>query len=275
MVDQSNPIVAGKDYKIEMVKVGDLNIDRTVQRSNIDLKKVERLKRSWNPGAAGVLVVSRRKDRSQVVLDGQHRQMAFAQLSDNQGEIECQVFTDLTLAEEAQLFLDTNFGNQPSLIDKFRVSTVAGNTEAIHITKLIRAFGWDVVNSSNPGSVKAVGALQRIYRLGETLPLEPHLLHATMMVVTHAWGLDTEGVQAVILEGVAAVIEENDTNLDLKVLETRLARYPGGPSGLHVDATQLAAIKARRVSMAVAEQITDHYNKTAKGKPLPQWRRRK
>lgn len=257
----------------QYVPVGKLEIDRTVQRSTVDMRKVERLKRDWNDAAVGYVVVSERKSGQMVVLDGQHRYLAFAALSDNQGEMMAQVFKNLTLEEEAQLFLDTNNGNQPTRLDKFRVRTVAKDPVAVAVNQMVRSYGWDVNTSAQNGNIQAVGALERIYRTGELLDLEPHLLQSVLLVITRAWGLDRGGVQAVILEGVAALIGENDINMDLKRLEASLKTYPGGPLGLHTDATTLAALKKGKVTMAVAIQVTDHYNKGRKTKSLSPWRR--
>lgn len=262
-----------KTFSEEYVPVGELEVDRTVQRSTVDMKKVERLKRTWNDGAVGYIVVSQRKSGQKVVIDGQHRFMAYASLSDNQGEMMAQVFQGLSLEEEAQLFLDTNYGNQPTLLDKFRVRGVAKDPVAVAVTQMVRAYGWDVNPSAQNGNIQAVGALERIYRTGEVLQLEPHLLQSTLMVITRAWGLDRGGVQAVILEGIAALIGENDSNMDLKRLEASLKTYPGGPLGLHTDATTLAALKQGKVTMAVAIQVTDHYNKGRKARTLSPWRR--
>jgi hypothetical protein len=262
-----------KRFTEMMIRVKDLSIDRSVQRSNVDFRKVERLKKNWNGDAAGLLVVSQRDAVTYVVLDGQHRYLAYAQLTDNEGEMLAQVFKGLSLEEEARLFLDTNAGNQPTLLDKFRVRVVAKDEVALPVNQMVRAYGWDIGPVAGKGNIQAVGALERIYRIGESLELEPHLLQSTLMVITRAWGMERDGVQAVIMEGVAALIAENDINLDLKRLETSLKTYPGGPVGLHTDASALAALKQGKVTMAVAIQVTDHYNKGRKTKTLSPWRR--
>ncbi len=262
-----------KRFTEMMIPVRDLSIDRTVQRSTVDFRKVERLKRNWNQDAAGLIVVSQRDAVTYVVLDGQHRYLAYAQLTDNNGEMLAQVFSKLSLEEEAELFLLTNAGNQPTLLDKFRVRVVARDAVAVPVSQMVRAYGWDVGPSNAEGYIQAVGALERIYRIGESLELEPHLLQSTLMVITRAWGLDRGGVQAVIMEGIAALIAENDVSLDLNRLQTALKTYPGGPLGLHTDATALAALKQGKVTMAVAIQVTDHYNKGRKTKALSPWRR--
>jgi hypothetical protein len=261
----------------EWILVGDLSIDREVQRTTMDTRKVERIKAHYNPGALGVITVSRRNKVTVVVLDGQHRVQVVKELTDNEGEVLCHVFEGLTLAEEAQMFLDLNAGNQPSLLDKFRVRVTAGDPAAIAITSIVNAYGWTITSSTQNGTLQCVGALEKIYKLSESLEeqLETNLLQSIIMTVTRAWGHSRDGGNAVILQGLAALISENDINLDLKRLESCLKVYPGGPLGLHTDATQLAALRKAHVSMAIAEQVTEAYNKGRKTKTLRPWGRRK
>jgi hypothetical protein len=259
----------------EWILVGDLEIDREVQRNNIDLKKVERIKANYNPGALGVITCSRRNKVTTVVLDGQHRVQVVKELTDNEGEVLCHVFSGLTLAEEAQMFLDLNAGNQPSLLEKFRVRVVAGDEGAIDITNMVKSYGWTIGPSTQNGTLQCVGALESIYRLSKKLEFEPDLLQAVIMTITRAWGTDRDGGNAVLLQGLAFLISEHGSLLDLKRLETCLKSYQGGPMGLHTDAVQLAALRKMRVAMAVAEQVTEAYNKGRKNKLLPPWRRRK
>ena len=54
-----------------------------------------------------------------------------------------------------------------------------------------------------------------------------------------------------------------------------LKNYKGGPQAFHVNATALAALKTIRVSMAVADLLTDLYNSgRSERNALPPWRRR-
>lgn len=262
------------NFTEEWIPVTELDIDRAVQRSTFDRAKVERFKRNFNPAALGIITVSRRNQVTLVIIDGMHRTETVRQLTTNEGEILCHVFTGLTRAQEAQMFLDLNAGTQPTVLDKFRVRITAGDQVAIKINEMANVYGWTITAMPGDGNIQCVKTLERIYNLSQKLEMEPHLLQVVFMAVTHAWGKDKAGVHAVILEGIAALVGEHGANVDLDVLQRKLRDYPGGPNGLHTDATTLARMRRGKVSMAVAEQLTDEYNKGRRTKQLHPWRRR-
>ena len=262
------------NFTEEWISVSELDIDRAVQRSSYDKGKVERFKRNFNPAALGIITVSRRNRVTLVIIDGMHRTETVRQLTTNEGKVLCHVFTGLTKAEEAQMFLDLNAGTQPTILDKFRVSITAGSETSIDIEKMCHAFGWTISPMQGKGNIQCVATLERIYNLSKKLEAEPDLLQVVLMLVTHAWGHEKENVKAVILEGITALVAEHGSNLDLEVLERKLKAYPGGAVGLHTDAVTLASMRRGRVGMAVAERLTDEYNKGRKVKSLSPWRRR-
>jgi len=262
------------NFTEEWIPVADLDIDRAVQRSTFDKAKVERFKRNFNPAALGIITVSKRNAVTLVIIDGMHRTETVRQLTTNEGKMLCHVFTGLTKAEEAQMFLDLNAGTQPTVLDKFRVRITAEDQVAIKINEMAHAYGWTISPVPGDGNIQCVKTLERIHVLSQKLEAEPNLLQVVFMAVSHAWGKDRAGVHAVILEGIAALVGEHGSNLDLEVLQRKLRDYPGGPNGLHTDATTLARMRRGKVSMAVAEQLTDEYNKGRKTKGLHPWRRR-
>jgi hypothetical protein len=264
------------EYKFteEWIPVSDLSIDRAVQRSTFDRSKVERFKRNFNPAALGIITVSRRNKITLVIIDGMHRTETVRELTTNEGKVLCHVFENLTRAEEAQMFLDLNAGTQPSVLDKFRVRITAEDAVAIKIEELCRAYGWTITPNQGNGNIQCVKTLERINTLSDRIQAEPGLLQVVLMLVTHAWGKDKAAVQAVILEGIAALVGEHGSNLDLEILQRKLESYPGGPMGLHTDAVTLASMRRGKVTMAVAERLTDEYNKGRKTRTLHPWRRR-
>ena len=264
-----------QEFTEEWIPVSELEVDPEVQRHHLDYKKIERIKRNFNPGAVGLITVSRRNRVTNIVLDGMHRKNVVAQLTDGQGKMLARVFTGLTRAEEAQMFLDLNYGNQPNILDKFRMRIIAGDQVAIQIADMVRAYGWTINYNNTDGNLQAVKSLERIYTNSVRQEKDPNILQLTIMVVTRAWGLERAGAQAVILDGVAAFLSEHTSNVDIDSLVKRLKNYKGGPQAFHVNATALAALKTIRVSMAVADLLTDLYNSgRSERNALPPWRRR-
>lgn len=259
----------------EMIPVGDLQVDPNIQRYALSMKKVEHIVRHFNPAALGVATVSRRNRVTNILLDGWTRRQAVAEVTDGRGELLCHVFEGLTRAEEAQMFLDLNAGNQPNLLEKFRARLITEDPVAVGINDIARSYGWSVGPAAGNSTIQAIGALERIYRRSEAAELEPNALQMAILVVTRAWGTDKHSVQAVILEGLAALWSEYTSDLDVDRLVHKLTTYPGGSLGLHTDATAMASLRRGQVSMAVAELVSDEYNKGKQSKKLPPWRKKR
>jgi hypothetical protein len=261
-------------YTVETLKAADLEVDRRVQRDNLKAKKVEEMVKNFNPDALGVLTVSRRKDHGLYIIDGWHRNETVRIVTDNTGEVVCHVFTGLTVAEEAQMFLDINYGDQPNIHEKFKASLVAGDPESLQIDQIVRSVGWAISGSPNNGNINAIKSLQRLQALSTKTEAEPNLVLLTLKVITRAWGNDRFGTQAAVLDGLGRVLSEYGSRIDFDSLVERLAVTKGGPQGLIGAARNLASTKSMRTSMAVADLIVGAYNKGrkpgSKGS-LPPW----
>jgi hypothetical protein len=261
-------------YTTEWLKVSDLEIDPEAQRDHLDSKKVEHIKAHWSDAAVGIIVVSRRNPVTHIVLDGHHRFRALAERTDGTGLIRADVYEGLTPAQESQMFIDLNHGNKPDALDTFRHEIRAQLKESVEVDQLTKAFGWTVSRLPGAGTIQAVGAVKRIYVRSVSREREPNTLLLTMKVITGAWGHDRDGAAAVMLEGISAFVDYNFERLDWDSLIHKLKGYAGGPYALHQNATQLAGHKRTKVSMAVAEIMTDLYNKSRTRNALPAWTRR-
>jgi hypothetical protein len=272
----SNPL--DKLFRTEVLPVRELEIDRKVQREIYSDRKVENIMKNFNAAALGVITVSRRNAVTQVIVDGWHRWSAVKILTDNNGEMLCNVFEDLTLEEEAQLFLDLNDGTQPNVMDRFRARLIVGDPVATDIDKVTKYYGWVIQRQGGNGTLQCVQAVERVYRKSAAAGDEPNVLQEVVMVLNRAWGNDKHAGSAVIIEALAAFISEYGSKIDFDRLYRRLGEYPGGPSSLLNDSQTIAAARRMRVPMAVADQITDNYNRNVSGpglkaKALPAWRR--
>lgn len=262
------------------VPVGELEVDPGIQRDRMDLGKVRRIKTHLNPAALGVVTVSHRRTANgtslaKIVIDGWHRLQAIKELTDNTGTIRCHVFVDLTPEQEAQMFLDLNAGNQPNILTKFKVRLVAKDEVAVEIDKLTKAYGLVIQPGIAESTIQCIGALERVYKKSIQEEREPNILQLTLAAITNAWGKDRFGLQAVMIEGIAAFLAEYGDRIEFDRLVHRLKSYEGGAMTLHSSASQYAANRNGRVTMAVADLVTDNYNKgLGPQKRLPAWRHR-
>lgn len=259
----------------ERILARDLEIDPRIQRFALNMKKVGRIKRNFRSSALGVVTVSRRNAVTRIILDGWHRVQVVRELTDNDGTILCHVYENLTRAQEAQMFLDLNFGNQPSLLEKFQARIVTEDQIAVGIDKITKSYGFVVGPQAGNASIACIGALERIYSRSVAAEAEPNHLQMALLLVSRAWGVDRFATQAVLLEGLASLWSVQQGLIDMDRLVNKLSIYPGGPMGLHADATQMASLRRGQVSMAVAELVTDDYNKGLSRKKLPTWTRKR
>jgi hypothetical protein len=254
-----------------------MEIDPKVQRDHLDLRKIERMKREFNEDSLGMVTLSERATPNGTViglflLDGWHRQVTVKELTENQGKILARIFTGLTPQEESWIFLQLNAGNQPNLLDKFKQRLRAEEPIAVAIDRITKEFGLVVgPGGASPGTIQCVGALQKVYNLSVKHDFEPNLLDLTLRAITNAWGNDSQGTQAVIVEGIALLLSKHGPKMDYQYLIDKLRTYKGGPTALHTNARANAATRGSRLPHSVADLLTDHYNKGGKKTKLPVW----
>jgi hypothetical protein len=259
----------------KQIPVSALTVDTKVQRSQFDQKRVEKIVANFNEAALGVVTVSERDDGSLKIVDGWHRWEAVRRVTDNQGELDCEVFSGLTLAEEAQLFLDKNYTNAPKILDKFRVRVTKGETFATEIADILRSYHWEIASTIGNGNVNAVGALEKIHALSKVKESDPPLLQLVFLTINNAWGQDRYGGQAHIIVGLGSLFAEHGSLIDVSRLVNVLKHWKGGPEGLVTNAKASAALHGMKVGYAVANLITEKYNVGLRAKSLPNWRIRK
>jgi hypothetical protein len=268
----------GKDVKVEIVEVPvkDLVVDPAVQRSFLNLNKIEKMMKDWNPLAVGLGLTSQRPDRSEVVLDGMHRKETIARLTDNEGTFKVERYTGLTREQEAQLFLDRNAGDKPNTIDRYKVGLVAGIERIVEIDKLVHSYGWTVSNFGGTGNLSCVVALQNLWDYSVKSEQQPNLVQMALMVITRAWGTEAAAGQGHIITGVGRLVGEYGDQLNVDILITRMREYPGGPLALTATARQYASMRKQALAMAVAELLVETYNKGLGPKTaLRKWNKRR
>lgn len=153
-----------KPNKLEELHVGEFMTDHQVQRQ-LNEKRVEEMAADFRPDSMGLVTASRRMDGRLYLLDGQHR-VAAARMARYDDPIACRVFHDLTVEEEAGLFLTLNHTRAVSSIERFKVRVTLGDRAAININNILRAYGLHVgfAASSEKNSISAIQTLEKVYR---------------------------------------------------------------------------------------------------------------
>jgi len=205
--------------KIQRIKAQELNVDPMVQRG-LNTVKMNKIRDTWDDTLVGVLVVSQRGDGTYYVIEGQHRLAAAMDHPELGGAYEflCEVYTGLTLAQEAQMFRGINtLRSLPSAYDRYRVSLVAGDESAILIDDVLKELDLKAGASATNDTVGCVQALTRVVeKFGK------ETLHNSLSVLIAAFGRAADTYDADLLQGVAHLIGTNE-RVDFKRLTSKLA----------------------------------------------------
>ena len=241
-----------------------LTIDRSYQREPITAQ-YRRIARNLDFDALGVLHVSKRNDGSLMVVDGWHRVLALREQQVDEWEVSCQVYSGLTIKEEAQLYRLLNTTRKPSPWDDFKAGLRSGDSECAAINRIAGRNGWRVSNFVGPGRVACVAALRNIFRKDDgALALDKALCDAKA-----AWGGNPTGVERYVLTGLSVVHTIYDGCLDRPAFIKKLAKVKGGPAGILVTARQLKEIRPESIARLCAWVIVQNYNKGRRSGQLP------
>jgi hypothetical protein len=257
---------------IRTVPLDKITIGRTQRVEGVDQRRIDKMAATgFNPDALGLFILSERADGTLVCLDGMHRR-ALAQQAGYTGHVDAKVFTGLTLAEEAALFILYNDKKNVSAISKFAARVLAGDETAVEINNIVTRLGWTIRISSHPGSLPAVDALERVYRTGAgtvTAGAHPVLTERTLSTLTEAWGHDPLAVQNHMLSGVAQVYGRFGDAVDtVKLVREMQDTQPRVMVG---RAKALQHIQGGTVPGALAKILVGMHNHRRRSNLLPEW----
>lgn len=266
---------------IEEIPVEDLEVDPSLQRP-LDANRVRAIFKTFTPKGVGTLAVSRRgKHGGNIVVDGQHR-LEVLRLKLPEGgpkTVRCEVFENLTHAQEAALFLTLNHSTKPRAIDQFRVAVEAGEPTAVAVKELLDSYGFQLATFPRTGNIAAVDVMRRIYLNSQKKGYEPNTLQLTLLVVERAWKGAPGSATGIMLDAIAAMINEYGEKLNIPEFIARLMDHK--PKDLIYEGRQMAGYKKVLPTMGLAEILVGKYNVQADGKMrrgsarLWDWRRKR
>jgi hypothetical protein len=249
-----------------------LVIDPIVQRvEGIDQVRVANIAAEFKQHMLGTFVISERKDGRLVVLDGMHRREVCMSVGHNT-PVTCEVFTGLSIAEEAELFVGRNNARMPSAISKFHARVLMGEPAAMEITSILERHQWHISVDPLPGCLAAVVALESVYRsASNTLPngAHPDVLDRVLEILTIAWEWDTDSVKGHMLSAVAQLVGRFASSIDTKKLVDEMQATR--PDVLIGRAKTLRDAQGGTVPAALAKILAGMHNKKRRNNLLPEW----
>lgn len=264
-----------KSPEIREIAATRLTVDPIVQRV-LDQRWVNARVSKYEEGFLGVLAVSERRDGSLHVMDGQHRLALTHAVGHTEDLLRCNVYTELSTADEAAMFLHLNDKRNIGAIDKFRVRIVEGEESAVILNDLLKRAGWKLSNTPGDGKFQAAVALDKVFA---EAPGTPHggksaVVEATLCVITTSWGYQREAARGDLFQGIGALMARDYEILDKAKLISALKQFDSGPLGLVGMARGRKALRKCTMHDAVAAECLDLVNKGRRTNVLPAWKRR-
>ena len=147
--DNSPERVESKKSKYMQLPISVLNFDMIYQRKT-SKQKVTEIARKFDSGVVGALIISKRNGENGTgegyyVVDGQHRILAME--LNNVKNAMCLVHEDLTLEQEAELYIKCNNSRKtPSASDNFRAKIISGDPASKDILTICEEVGYKLTS---------------------------------------------------------------------------------------------------------------------------------
>lgn len=218
----------GHDAVLENGNRYELLVDMSYQRS-LDQRKVEQIRKNWDPVAADPIVLSLRSYKKAAIVNGQHEM--HAALLEGEECLLAEVFTGLTVSQEADLRLKKNNSRPDTALEKFYARIKAEEPTggvATNIVAVLEEFGTKINRAPNKASgINCVGTVERIYeRRNGTI------LKRTLLLLKSAYGvLAGPVVSSPLLEGAAWFLAAHENEYKWKKLVDQIQK--DGPDGIY------------------------------------------
>lgn len=236
------------------VKANDLLVDFSYQRVVSD-KKVKAIIKNFNKNAVGVVTLSIRENGDLYIIDGQHRVEALKALGKGDDDINAIILFDLSVADEAELFVIMNeVRTKPMRTDLHKASAASGDVSSIEIDEVLSSLNLKITNSPGYGNVRAIAIVHKIYDA-----LGKNKLRDVLRVLIDANGNHSSTFVAEYLLAVAAIISNYD-NVNLLRLSMGIKNL-GDPVMAVMKASNSAAnSKPFSKIVSLASMMIDGHN---------------
>ena len=242
------------------MKVTEFSVDPSVQRQ-LNEPRVAALAKKFNPKMLGLVTASKRPDGRSYILDGQHR-IAAARAKQYTGYVATRLYENLTIAEEAQLFLDLNDTRKVNALDKFNVRATMGDPSAVALKGALERVGLRASGQHTGGMFAAIVSLERVYSGFMSKGGEPRLdlVEAVLQILTRAYGpKERVAFQANTVQGIGLIIHIFGKRASADELINALKSIPA--DALAIKGRSTKDLEGGTGAQGVAKVILSIYNK--------------
>jgi hypothetical protein len=222
-IDDNNRISIGSKH-LGWVPVAQMRISERAQRAHnspASRKLISHIADHFDPDLFETPVVNLR-DGVYYVMEGGHRYLALVEMGYEDQQVQCWVYTGLSEAEEAGMFLSLNDKKAISGMAEFKIALVAGRLVQCDIERIVLAAGLKIGNGHE--AIGCVSALTKTYHRGAKV------LQQTVETLYAAYGY--AGFSSKVVEATGMFLATYEGQVDLDRLKKTLA-------GLHLNVTGL------------------------------------
>lgn len=251
-------VLEGLDYRT-------FEIDRSIQR-NEEPGEISKIVRNFNPDALGTFTISVRDvelpDGKIVtkwfLIDGQQRNAALTRMKWD-GKVRAVVHYNLSVAEEARLFLDLNDRTSVGPWGRFKARLVAEEPIAVAIKNMLDELD---INLGGPNGFSAISCADRIFNKGARGPAN---LRWSLQVLKNTYGR----YDGRVLEALALLFDEYHQFIDTESLQNKMLEVAPSSAKLIGNGHIVQQLYHVTSPMAIAEAIIAAYNRyTKKGEGI-------
>ena len=206
-MDEYSEFVPNVHFELIPIRnlVSNQDYQRSLSQSHVELAAENFDLRQINP-----VKVSRRNGIC-YVFNGQHTIEIVALRSGSRDTpVWCMVYDDLEYEEEADIFANQMKYVRPlKPLEVFHANIEAGNPDQVIIKKLVESVGLEIGSVKRPGTILAVGTLEKIYaKYGY------HVLSRVLMLCGATWEGDVNSFSANMLRAVTKLVAIYGEELD-------------------------------------------------------------
>lgn len=244
--------------KVTKMRADQLQPHPLAQRDLVPAR-LKKLKDNLDLDAIGVLHVVQYQTNGKNgywIIDGQHRWRALMDHGMGEWEVEIKVHLDVKDDSRASaLFLKLNDRSPVGPYDKFLNELKAKDEDAIGMNDIALKHGTRISRQSADGCIAGITHMRKAYRIDGGKSLDK-----AIGTIIASWGKRASGLEGKTIEGVSLVYARFNGVIDQPCLTKKLAKYPGGPSGLVGDARGLTEFHKGSLIHCIAMRVIDTYN---------------
>lgn len=256
------------DFDMDFIRIGDCFIDMTYGREAVI---TDETLEPWNLKKRGSIIVSLCDDGRFAILDGGHRWTKSRMLYGDDAQIPAQIFIDLSIEEEADLWTGYNRARKKTTpAEDFHADLAKRDPEALAVQAILDRLGLHFHGKGQPkeNAIDGIETTRKLYRT-----YGANSLTMILTILRDSMGTGEGAIQSAVMKGLNAFLTRyiDSPRFDRAHLEATLATHSAAQ--IKAKGGELrAALNSGDSATSIGMAIHQFYNASSKmGKKLPPW----